>query len=57
MEITITVPASFVPYLRKSWGYANEQLASLWLQFEGVGVGVRARFPPPFCMPGHQQKR
>lgn len=39
MKATITVPAGFVPYLRKGlfgeWGYANEQLASLSLQFEG----------------------
>jgi hypothetical protein len=33
----LTVPAGFVPYLRKGlfgeWGYANEQLANLSLQF------------------------
>lgn len=37
MKATLTVPAGFVPYLRKGlfgeWGYANEQLASLSLQF------------------------
>jgi hypothetical protein len=37
MKATFTVPAGFVPYLRKGlfgeWGEANEQLANLSLQF------------------------
>jgi hypothetical protein len=39
MKTTISVPAIFVPYLRKGlfieWGHASEQLASLSLQSEG----------------------
>jgi hypothetical protein len=49
MKAMLTVPAGFVPYLRKGlfgeWGYANEQLANLSLQFSG-GMSDGAYSPP-----------
>jgi hypothetical protein len=49
MKTTLTVPAGFVPYLRKGlfgeWGDANEQLANLSLQF-GSGAPDGVYFPP-----------
>lgn len=50
MQTMLTVPAGFIPYLRKGlfgeWGDANEQLANLSLQF-GSGAPDGAYSPPP----------
>jgi hypothetical protein len=49
MKATLTVPAGFVPHLRRGlfgeWGDANQQLANLSLQFGG-GAPEGAYSPP-----------